>query len=152
MAFLYTLYRSTREQELTLFPWSEAQKAAFCEMQFTLQSASYSQTYPQAQHLIICASDGRPAGRVIKAVLDQALQLVDIALLPTFRGQGWGSALIVQLQHEAADIGLPVQLSVEKTSPALRLYTRLGFRPFAEDAMRLRMEWSPAYSGTINAQ
>jgi len=151
-SFVRLLYRSTRERELAMLPWSDAEKAAFCDMQFTLQSSGYGQAYPQAQHLIICDQSGQPVGRLIKAQLDHALLLVDISLIPACRGQGWGGALIVQMQHEAANTGLPMHLSVEKTNPAVRLYSRLGFRPFAEDEMRFRMAWSPAPTGAINAE
>jgi ribosomal protein S18 acetylase RimI-like enzyme len=139
--FLRSLYRSTREVEMAAVPWTEMQKTAFCDMQFNLQTAGYAQTFPAAEHLMICTPHGEPAGRLIKARLADALQLVDIALLPAWRGRGWGGWLIGALQQEAAGLQMPVQLTVEKFNPALTLYRRLGFVVIGEDDLRFRMRW-----------
>jgi ribosomal protein S18 acetylase RimI-like enzyme len=139
--FLRSLYRSTREVEMAAVPWTEMQKAAFCDMQFNLQTAGYAQAFPGAEHLMICTPHGEPAGRLIKARLADALQLVDIALLPAWRGRGWGGWLIGALQQEAAGLQMPVQLTVEKINPALTLYRRLGFVVTGEDDLRFRMRW-----------
>ena len=140
--FLDTLYRSTRETELSGVPWNDAQKAAFCTMQFNAQTASYRQTYPHAEHRVICTPEGEAAGRFIKARAGNALQLVDIALLPLYRGRGWGTLIIRALQQEAAALNLALRLSVEKLNPALALYQRLGFSLIGEDDIRYQMVWS----------
>ena len=142
-AFLRTLYRSTREAELAGVPWPDAQKAAFCDMQFNAQRAGYRQTFPDAEHVLICAAGGEPAGRFIKARQDGALRLVDIALLPAYRGRGWGSTIIESLQHEAAALNVALCLSVEKHSPALALYQRLGFSITGDQDFRFTMAWKP---------
>ena len=140
--FLLRLYRSTREPELAALPWTEAQKAAFCTMQFAAQVAGYGHSFPQAEQAIVVAPGGEPAGRLISARQDDALLLVDISLLPAYRGRGWGTLLIRALQDEAAALGLAVRLSVERHNPALNLYQRLGFAIIGVDTIRLRMSWS----------
>jgi hypothetical protein len=39
--FLYSVYVSTRTEELAAVPWSDAQKTAFLTMQFNAQRADY---------------------------------------------------------------------------------------------------------------
>jgi ribosomal protein S18 acetylase RimI-like enzyme len=138
------LYRTTRDAELAAMPWSEAQKSAFCDMQYDMQRASYAQTYPGAEWRVITTPDDEPAGRIITACDDQSMLLVDVALLPTFRGQGWGTLLLTSLQEDAQARGLPLFLSVEKANPAVRLYARLGFQVQSDDLFRFRMCWRPA--------
>ena len=138
--FLRLLYRSTRESELANLPWTEAQKTAFCAMQLCAQTAGYASAYPQAGHWLICAGE-LPMGRLIKAHTAESVVLVDIALLPTFRGCGLGAALLRDLQREATAISKPLWLSVDKRNPALALYLRLGFSVHGEQDFRLQMVW-----------
>jgi ribosomal protein S18 acetylase RimI-like enzyme len=69
------------------------------------------------------------------------IRVVDLALLPPWRGRGIGGRLLRELLAEAAAAGLPVRVHVERTNPALRLYARLGFAPAAELGPYLRLEW-----------
>ena len=68
------------------------------------------------------------------------LLIVDIALLPEMRGTGLGTAILTDLL--AAETR-PVQLQVERTNPARRLYERLGFALVEEQAIRVRMVRQP---------
>ena len=43
---------------------------------------------------------------------------------------------------EAAQADKRVSIHVEHVNPALRLYTRLGFRPVADQGVYVLMEWS----------
>lgn len=54
-----------------------------------------------------------------------------IALLPDYRGQGIGTALLTSVLHEASKCYPAVSLSIRADNPALRLYQRFGFRPVA---------------------
>ena len=45
---LFRVYASTREAELALTDWDEAQKMAFLTHQFTAQDTHYRQHYPGA--------------------------------------------------------------------------------------------------------
>ena len=54
---------------------------------------------------------------------------VAVAVIPEMRGQGVGTLLLRELIDEAATRGLGLCLNVRHTSPAVRLYERLGFRP-----------------------
>jgi ribosomal protein S18 acetylase RimI-like enzyme len=47
---------------------------------------------------------------------------------------------------EAAAAGKPIRLHVVASSPAVRLYERLGFLRSGEEAAYLEMKWVPATS------
>lgn len=125
--FLLALYGSTRADELSVVPWSDAQKDAFVRMQFEAQDASYHQSHPDARFLVVVAG-ADPIGRLYLARLVDELRIIDIALVPAWRGRGVGSALMAWVLRQADRDGLPVTLHVEQWNPARRLYERLGFR------------------------
>jgi ribosomal protein S18 acetylase RimI-like enzyme len=140
--FLYDLYASTRAAELAVVDWSDQQKAAFLRQQFEAQTAHYRQHYPAARRDVILV-DRQPAGRLYVDRWPNELRVIDIAILPRFRGRGVGSTLLRQLQAEAAASDRAVSLHVERFNPAQDLYTRLGFVR-ADDAgpVYLLMRWT----------
>jgi ribosomal protein S18 acetylase RimI-like enzyme len=141
--FLFQLYVSTRWDELaSLTDWSEAQKIGFLESQFTAQRDHYLKYYANSSFDII-EQHGVPAGRLYVDRQERTLLIVDVALLPQWRGRGIGTALIEALFAEARGVGKEVSISVEKFNPAQRLYRRLGFREYAEDDVYWFMYWSP---------
>lgn len=141
-AFLYELYASTRAAELAAYGWDTTQQAAFLQLQFRGQRAHYAE-YPNADEQIIL-DDGRSIGRLFVARLEKEIRLVDIALLPAWRGQGIGARLIEALLAEAARAGLPVRLHVEKFNPARQLYERLGFVLLGDAGAHYLMEFNDA--------
>ena len=112
-------------------PWSDAEKAAFIEMQFDAQDRWYRLQYPQATFDVVVV-DGEPAGRLYVNRGEGEVRIVDIALLPEHRGGGVGTSLLRDLIGEADAAAKSVTIHVERLNPALRLYERLGFA-LAED-------------------
>ena len=125
-AFLFTLYASTRARELAAWGWSPAQQDVFLRMQYQAQSRHYAARYPAEGHTLI-EVDGQPVGRQWLARTEAEVWLVDLALLPSHRGQGLGTRLLGAIQEEAARARVPVRLHVTRDNPALRLYARHGF-------------------------
>ena len=138
--FLLRLYASTRAEELAVTGWSDEQKSFFVNQQFTAQTQHYALHYSAADCRIILV-DGQPAGRLIILRTEKELRLVDIALLPPYRGKGIGSALVQDVMRDAAAEGRSVTIHVEKFNPALRLYHRLGFKPVEDKGVHWLMEW-----------
>ena len=138
--FLRQVYASTREEELALTPWTEEQKAAFCQHQFNAQDAHYRQYYPTAEYSVI-EREGRPIGRLYVERWVAEIRIMDITLLPAQRGAGIGTKLLESLQEEARATGKALSVHVEKLNPALRLYERLGFSVREDKAVYLLMEW-----------
>jgi ribosomal protein S18 acetylase RimI-like enzyme len=140
--FLFRLYASTRQHEIAAFGWPEAQQQAFLRMQFNAQQRSYEMSYGQADHQIV-EQEGVPIGRLMVLRQPGSVLLVDIALLPEFRGQGIGGVLIRRLILECDQKKVPLRLQVQKINPAQRLYQRLGFNRTGEDQMYIQMEKQP---------
>ena len=124
--FLYRVYAGTRTEELAIVPWDDAQKDAFLRAQFDAQSRWYRENYPRATNEMVVV-DGAPAGRLDLHRGPTEIRIVDIALLPEYRGNGVGTSLLRDLLAEADAAGKRVTIHVERLNPALRLYERLGF-------------------------
>lgn len=139
---LYRIYASTREEELALTDWDDIQKTAFLTQQFTAQDTHYRAHYPGAVFNLILADDN-PIGRLYIHRRRAEIRVMDIALLPPHRNHGYATTLLRGLQTEAATTAKSLTIHVEQFNPALRLYTRLGFRPIAEHGVYLLMEWLP---------
>lgn len=143
---LLRVYASTRAEELAPVPWSAGQKAAFLRFQFEAQDAHYRAHYDGCEYLVILA-DEAPAGRLYVHRRPDEIRLVDIALLPPWRGAGIGGRLLADLLAEARARGVPVRIHVEQQNRARGLYARLGFRPLGEHGVYVLMEWTPAPAG-----
>ena len=141
--FLLHVYVSTRLEEMASWGWSPAQQSTFIRMQFAARRRSYVTAYPSAEHNVILFGDV-PAGSIIIFRGPAEVRLLDIALLPEFRGRGIARNLIGMLVSEAARSELPVRLSVLRGNPAARLYERLGFIAKGGDQMYTEMECLPA--------
>jgi len=129
--FLFQVYASTRVDELAQVPWSDEQKRAFCRMQFAAQHQHYQEHYAGAAFDVI-ELEGAPIGRLYVARWADEIRIIDIALLPEFRGRGVGSTLIKQVLAEGEAAGKPVTIHVEQFNPAVHLYERLGFEKVGE--------------------
>jgi ribosomal protein S18 acetylase RimI-like enzyme len=140
--FLLAVYGSTRAEELAPVPWSDEQKAAFVAMQFAAQSAHYAEHYDGMTSDVVVV-DGSDAGRLLVARWAREIRIVDIALLPAFRGRGAGTELLRRLMAEAAREGKVLSIHVEQDNRALGLYRRLGFQRAGETGIHLRMQWAP---------
>lgn len=140
--FLYRLYASTREEELAMVEWDEAQKEAFLWQQFSAQHAYYQEHYYDTTFQVIVRGE-ESVGRLYLARWKGEHRIVDIALLPAYRGQGIGSALLAELIAEAEEKSLPVRIHVERENPALQLYERLGFHLLEDKGVYLFLERPP---------
>src|SRR5438045_5130823 len=139
-SFLARVYASSRAEELVITGWPEELKANFCRSQFDAQSAYYATNYPDASFQII-ERDGWPIGRLYVARWEKEIRIVDITLLPEFRGSGVGTKLLRDLQTEARSAGKSLTIHVERFNRALGLYERLGFREVEDKGVYLLMEW-----------
>jgi ribosomal protein S18 acetylase RimI-like enzyme len=140
-AFLFSLYASTRAEEMAQWGWSAAQAAAFLQMQFDAQQRAYRSAYPHAARSVILIHDAVPAGALCVNRAADEIRVVDLALLPEHRGAGVGTRVLRELMTEAAAAGLPLRLSVAKTNRAARWYLRLGFTPTEDGDVYMALEW-----------
>lgn len=142
MPFLRRLYRHSRAAELAAVPWTPAQKAEFCDSQFMFQHQDWTARHPHGWFLVL-ARRGSPIGRLYLDPPGEDYHVIDIGLLPDWRGKGLGSALLGGLQRQAAREGAGVALSVLHDNHGARaLYQRLGFWAVAETPRDIAMRWS----------
>lgn len=146
--FLYQVYASTRQEELTRVPWGDAEKEAFLRMQFHAQHTHYHTYYTDADYQIVVLT-GVPVGRLYVQRSATEIVLMDIALLPGVRGRGFGTKLIRAVLEEADRTGKMTSLYVEQFNPAMQLYTRLGFNRIKEEGIYWRMERQPPEDPTF---
>jgi ribosomal protein S18 acetylase RimI-like enzyme len=139
-AFLRRLYASTRAEEMAHLPWPDEQKAVFLNMQFDLQRRHYGAYYPQGEFMLVLF-DEKPVGRFYLDRSSEFFLIIDIALLPEYRGLGVGSHLLENLLAEAKAASKPVRLHVEISNRASGLYQRFGFIPLEVRGTRWLMEW-----------
>ena len=148
--FLEALYACTRADEVRLWGWDEAQTQAFLAQQFMAQQMGYRHQFG-AEHDRIVHFDGAAIGRLFVAPVRDALQVVDIALLPAHRGRGIGTQLLRQVLLAAAGQGKSLQLSVLRGNPAQHLYERLGFAVTSQDDLYLELTWGDAPLAALEA-
>lgn len=140
--FLFRLYASTREEELRPVPWPDELKTTFLRQQFEAQTAQYAERY-QGGDFSVIEVDGAPAGRLYLFRGATEIRIVDIALLPEFRGRGVGGAFLTEVLEEGRRSGKTVSIHVERLNPALRLYERLGFVVAEDKGVYLLLERRP---------
>ena len=134
-ALLLAIYRGTREGELALAGWDEPTCAAFVHQQFEAQRTHYQAHWPDARHdLVLCRGTHgtEVAGRLWVDRRPDTIHVLDIALLPAWRGRGIGETCLRRLIEEARASGRAVSIHVEQGNPARNLYERLGFQPEGE--------------------
>ena len=141
-AHLFAVYASTRAGELARVDWNETQKENFLRMQFDAQRRFYESEYPGAEFQIILVAN-EPAGRLYVHRREREIRIMDIALLPDFRGRGIGTALLNDILAEGGRTARSVTIHVESFNPARRLYERLGFRKAGGDGVYHLLEWKP---------
>jgi ribosomal protein S18 acetylase RimI-like enzyme len=136
--FLRILYASTRSEELASTGWPPVDQQAFLAQQFDCQDRYYREHYADAEFLVLERA-GCSIGRLYWHATPSALTLMDVSLLPEWRGGRIGTELMQRLTEHADQAGLPIGLHVEPTNPAHRLYQRFGFETVGDNGVYLKM-------------
>jgi ribosomal protein S18 acetylase RimI-like enzyme len=121
--FEYTLFASTRDD---LRPLGSEVFDGLVGMQFRAQSMSIRLDHPNAERKIVLVEEA-PVGRLITDGSGGHIEVIDVALLPEYRGHGIGTSVMRGVIAHADRLGRAVRLHVEKQNRAVRLYERLGF-------------------------
>ncbi|MRX39287.1 GNAT family N-acetyltransferase [Flavobacterium sp. LC2016-23] len=146
LSILCKIYGSTRTEELENgTDWSDEQKNIFIEYQFSAQHEYYQKNYLGAKFYII-EKENTTLGRLyIDFFFEQkGVRIIDITLLPHWRGKNIGSSILKEIIQKAALANRNVTIHVESFNPAMELYKRLGFKKISEtNGVYHLMEWSP---------
>ena len=140
-AFLATLYHGTRD-DLRLLANRDLTESLI-EQQQQAQQQGYGEAFPDAMHFIIGLHQDA-IGRLIVDFSRGTVHVVNIALIPTARGQGYGGAVIRAMQMAAEKIHAPVTLSVHHGNDAAwQLYRQLGFAVQEHYESHALLCWAP---------
>lgn len=139
--FLLDLFVAARAAEFAALGWPEPVLRQFLANQLMFQARHYAAAYPGAFRGIV-TEPGGAVGRLYLHSRPGDIRVVDIALLPGWRGRGLGGALLGAVQAMAAASGASVSLAVAIGSPAQSLYRRLGFVTVAERDPSIEMRWT----------
>jgi ribosomal protein S18 acetylase RimI-like enzyme len=142
-SFQRALFETSRPDADLLSAWPQEMRTSFLDQQFRFQHLHYKQAYAEADWLIVLHA-GQAIGRLIVFRGEREWCIVDIALLPAWRGKGIGSLLIQGVQDEAAQARAPcLRLNVDVRNRAQRLYERLGFAVEEDGIPSIAMIWRP---------
>ena len=137
--FLSRVYASTRVEEVAQTGWPVQQQVDFLQTQFDAQHQHYQQHYPEASFDLIMSSE-QPIGRLYVSRWPTQIRIVDIAILPEFRGHKIGSTLMKRLFREAREKQLEISIHVEKNNPAMNWYLSLGFEEIEDKGIYCLMK------------
>jgi ribosomal protein S18 acetylase RimI-like enzyme len=140
-AFLLKLFESVKGPLFARMPVDDDMKARLLDMQFRAMTLSYRASSPSGAFRIVTMDDA-PIGQLITHIADDRVHVVYIALLPSWRHRGIGSALIRALLDKALahDLGCEVTVALDNI-PSLRLWAGLGFAEQTRDAANVVLEW-----------
>jgi ribosomal protein S18 acetylase RimI-like enzyme len=141
-AFIEQLLKATLADELMASAWPEQVRAMLLDMQYRGRRQSAVAHYANTGVEIV-AADGEDVGWLVVARTDEAIHLLDIAVLPERRGAGTGSALLRGLIEESEQSCKPIRLHVMLTNRARRLYDRFGFVRIGGDEINDLVERIP---------
>jgi ribosomal protein S18 acetylase RimI-like enzyme len=139
--FLLDLFVAVRAAEFAALGWPDPVLRQFLASQREFQARHYAAAYPGAFQGIVTETGG-PVGRLYLHSCPGDVRVVDIALLPGWRGRGLGGALLGAVQAMAAASGASVSLAVARGNPVQSLYHRLGFVAVGENGPSLEMQWT----------
>lgn len=125
-----------------MVPWSDEQREAFLRFQFDAQDSHYRAQYPDAAYQVILNEDA-PVGRLYVSKQKTEVRILDITVLPEYRGAGIGTSLIREFLVEADLNQQPVTIWVEQFNPSQAMFQRFGFQLIQEDGYNQLMEYRP---------
>lgn len=145
---LRALFASSRQGELDMLGGDPEQQRGFVDIQLRAREHHRDATRPGAA-LGIVTLDDVAIGQIDLHRTDDAVEVLEIALVPGLRGHGLGEAILRRVLADAGD--LPVRLHVEPANPARRLYERMGFAATGTEGMHIAMERSGAGAAPVGA-
>jgi GNAT superfamily N-acetyltransferase len=141
-AFMLELYASTSKDVLDDLGWSIGGQRTFVIMQAQAEEWNRARLYPGMDRLTICV-DEMPVGRLLVCLRNNILHMVDLSLLPRFRGLGIGTQLMGEIIEEARNARVPVKVRVRKDTSGVRFVERLGFSTPTDLGAFVELTWMP---------
>lgn len=142
-AFLQRVHAAERHWEFAplLDAGDEENYHKVLAQQYDAHHDVYFNSYSVAKYGIILLC-GTPIGRLYLDERDSEFRILDIALLPKYRGRSIGSIVMHGVCAAAARKHLPVTLHVHSlNAAAYRFYYRLGFEAQKSNHRHVLMRW-----------
>ena len=138
--FLEDLYATSRDFDMVHAPWTDLQKRVFLDSQGRLQREHYAKFFPRSQQHIILV-DNEPAGRLYVDRTPNEIHLMDICLLPEYRGKSIGQALLDDLIAESQQTGIRIWCTVSLLNHgSQKFFKRNGFAVIKEEGPNVEFE------------
>ena len=141
-SFLFGLFAEEKAVHFAALGLARSQLGPLLEMQYRARCVGYQSSFPNATQWVIVDPVAGPIGQLLRNDEPQVIRLMDISLVPSVRARGIGTQILSALQGEAARAGKRIELQVAASSPARRLYLRLGFATQSGDPVTEQMAWS----------
>ena len=121
--FLYQLKKAVNYDYISaIWGWDE-----------DFQQSEFDHDFQKREEFSVIVSEGVAAGFLQLQRGTDFLNVAEIHLLPAFRGQGLGTAVLRHIQSLGDKAGLPILIGCFLANQGARnLYLRLGFQPAGE--------------------
>ena len=134
------VFASTRALELDGLGWPGPLAQGFARTQYEAQCRHYQSAYPGADHYVVRVGQ-HSAGRLVVERTEARILIIDIALLPQFRGGGVGAEVVGRLVDEAEEAGVSLRCHVLASNDGgRRFWDRLGFVSLGMDGAHICLE------------
>jgi ribosomal protein S18 acetylase RimI-like enzyme len=137
--FLRHLYSTTR-YDFDHLPLSNDERNQFLNQQFQAQHTHYQRFCSDTEFDVVLCGEKR-IGRFYVQHASTEFRIVDIAILPEYRGSGIGTKIMHEVLERATIENLPVRLRVVPNNQAVTWYMRMGFRKIDDEQTHWHMEW-----------
>jgi GNAT superfamily N-acetyltransferase len=138
--FLVEIYVCSRTDAALLARLPVDERNAFLRRQSQLQDQAFGVRCGSEDHRIVQVGTV-PIGRLYVERTAASIRVLDVTLLPEWRGRGFGRRLLESILAEATEARVGVVLQVVKGNRAERLYERLGFRVVHQAGLHRTMVW-----------
>lgn len=140
-AFLLTLFALCRPDLEYILNLNSEVKDILIRQQYEFRTTELHRQYPNADMLIVMG-DNEPIGKLFVERGKANLHILELGLLPAFRGKGIGSRLMQGILDEAREGNKTVSLHVDWYNLAAKeLYHRLGFHVTEDTGVFCAMQW-----------
>ncbi len=134
--FLREVYGKCRLDSDAIASMTPGERDFFINMQYKAQCDHYIKEFPNAHYSVMIDENNEQVGRLFLDKREKEYRILDIGLLPSFRGKGIGKQVIGDIISEAESDQPPrsVTIYVERMSPSLSLFVNLGFESVLVDS------------------
>lgn len=140
---LFAMFAAGKREELASLSLADEQLLPLIEMQYRARNTAYSARFPTALNMMLTLEDGTVVGHHLVYRDSEGYRSIDLVVMEAFRNRGVGSWAIQQIQALAEAECIPVSLQVLRSSRAVHLYERFGFRKQDSGEVYWQMRWWP---------